>query len=282
MRFYQSTTFLFPKHYEWRILLICFAAVHVPLIACIIFQAISGHWEGLTLLVLLLATVAGASLGLLAIHAMLAPIAAATRMLQSVQSGERVTDIPTGGDDLVGRLLGGVARAANESANRIERLTFAAERDPLTGVRNRRGFLDSAKALLDDATPAAFALVDIDHFKRINDQLGHDGGDSILTAFAKSLEDGVRRSDVVGRWGGEEFVILFPNTDMATAHQVMERLRESVAAANNADYGGQPITFSCGMSTLIGFSGLASSSRAADSALYRAKAEGRNRIALAS
>ncbi|WP_260924803.1 GGDEF domain-containing protein [Novosphingobium sp. 9] len=282
MRFYQATTFLFPRHYEWRILTVCFGAVHVPLIACVAFAALSGQWHPITLLVLLLATLAGTACGLAAVHGLLSPVTKATRMLESIQAGKRVTDIPIGGRDLVGQLLHGVTTAANESAARIEKLTDAAERDPLTRIRNRRGFLGTAERLLDGERSGVFALVDIDHFKLINDQLGHDRGDDLLTAFAARLSEGVRRTDLVARWGGEEFAVVFPDTDMNEAHRVMDRLRAAIAESTALGVGSRRVTFSCGLAPLSGFSSLGEATRAADTALYRAKAGGRNRVTLAA
>lgn len=281
MYFYQATSFLFPRNFEWRVLFICFLAVHVPLIACVALQAVTGHWELTTLATLLVATLAGTALGLAAIRALLAPVAAATQMLLAVQNGERLGPVPQGGEDLVGRLLAGVSSAADESATRIESLVEAAQRDPLTGIRNRRGFIDSARELLKEGTGSALALIDIDHFKQINDRFGHEAGDDLLKALALRLEQGLRRSDIAARWGGEEFAVLLPATGMDEAHTVLERLRASVALDLQLGAPGRPVTFSCGLATLHGFDSFEEASRRADAALYRAKEEGRNRVAVA-
>lgn len=278
MRFYQATAFLFPRRYEWRLLLVCFAAVHVPLLACIAYQGVTGQWEPVTLLVLLAATLLGTLLGLAAIRALLSPIAAATQMLRAVQAGERVGMVPIGNEDLVGRLLHGVAVAANESAARIERLIEVSERDELTGLRNRRGFLDSARRQLSDGRNAVFAMVDIDRFKAINDRFGHATGDALLREVALRLEHGVRRSDVVARWGGEEFAILFPDTLLEEARVVMERLRASIALDPTLRGDEWPVTFSCGLAPVRNYTHLENATRNADSALYAAKNGGRNRV----
>ncbi|PNU05915.1 GGDEF domain-containing protein [Novosphingobium guangzhouense] len=278
MRFYQATTFLFPRSYERRILFVCFGAVHVPLIACVAFQAATGHWHLGTLLTLLVATLVGTGLGLAAIHALLAPIGQATMMLQSIQMGERVAVIPQGADDLVGRLLNGVTTAAHETAARIERLVDAAERDPLTGIRNRRGFLDSAKQVLRGRSNAVLALIDIDHFKRINDDLGHAVGDVVLKSLARRIEDHLRRSDIAARWGGEEFAVLLPDTTLDEARLVMERLRATVALDTGLGVQDRAVTFSCGLAPVRDFSLLQDATRQADEALYAAKHGGRNRV----
>jgi len=278
MRFYQATTFLFPRRYEWRILLVCFGAVHVPLLACVAYQAATGQWQPAILLILLAATLLGTLFGLVAIHALLSPITTATEMLRSIQAGERVGMVPVGNQDLVGRLLHGVAVAANESAARIERLIEASERDELTGLRNRRGFLDSARRILAADCNSVFAMVDIDRFKAINDRFGHATGDALLREVALRLEHGVRRSDVVARWGGEEFAILFPDTLLEEARVVMERLRASIALDPTLRGDEWPVTFSCGLAPIRNFAHLDQATRNADGALYAAKNGGRNRV----
>lgn len=278
MRFYKATAFLFPRHYEWRLLLVCFGAVHVPLITAVTYQAATGEWHPATLVVLLLATLAGTGMGVAAIRALLSPLVSATAMLGAIQKGERVPAVPQGGEDLVGRLLAGVATAANESAERIELLIDAAERDPLTGVRNRRGFLDTAEQLLRGQGNAVLALIDIDHFKAINDDFGHHTGDVLLRAIARRIEDHLRRSDIAARWGGEEFAVLLPDTTLDEARLVMERLRATVALDTDLGIKDRAVTFSCGLAPVRTFAQLGDATRQADAALYAAKNAGRNQV----
>ncbi|MYL97579.1 diguanylate cyclase [Novosphingobium sp. FGD1] len=278
MRFYRATAFLFPRSYERRVMFFCFAAVHVPLVACIAFQAFTGEWQVTTLLTLLLATLVGTGLGLAAIHALLAPIGEATAMLSAIQNGERIVTVPQGGDDLVGRLLRGVTTTANETAARMEQLVDAAERDLLTGIRNRRGFLDSAEQVLRSRSNAVLGIIDIDHFKLINDEFGHDAGDAILQALAQKIENHLRRSDIAARWGGEEFAVLLPRTTLEEARLVMERLRAAVALDTRLGIAGRAVTFSCGLAPVRTFAQLGDATRQADAALYSAKNAGRNRV----
>jgi len=278
MRFYQATRFLFPRSFELRLLTICFVAIHVPLIACLIAAATTGHWNGQTLWLVLGATLVGTVAGVAAIHALLSPLIAATAMLREVQEGKRVAEIPKGGDDLVGRLLRGVTQAANESADRYERLAFAAERDPLTGILNRRGFFASARKVLTGKRQAVLGLIDLDHFKAINDHLGHAAGDVLLHAFAERMVDVFRRSDISARWGGEEFAVLLPGANMEQARIVMERLRSSIARNPLPNAG---VTFSCGLAAIHHADELHDIAAQADKALYLAKHDGRDRIAIA-
>jgi len=278
MRFYKATAFLFPRSYERRVLFFCFGAVHIPLVACIVLQAVTGHWQLTTLLTLLAATLVGTGLGLAAINALLAPIGEATAMLAAIQNGERIVVVPAGGEDLVGRLLTGVTTAANETAARIEQLVDAAERDPLTGIRNRRGFLDSAEQVLRGRSNAVFAIIDIDHFKSINDQYGHDTGDQLLKSLARRIEDYLRRSDICARWGGEEFAVLLPDTTLDEARLVMERLRATVALDTGLGVEDRAVTFSCGLAPVRTFAQLGDATKQADAALYAAKNAGRNQV----
>ncbi len=278
MRFYQATRILFPRSFELRLLAICFLAVHVPLITCVVVSAITWKWQADTLVIILLATLLGTAAGVSAIHALLSPLTKATAMLRAIQNGERVEAIPVGGEDLVGRLLCGVTEAANEAAARSERLTLEAERDLLTGVHNRRGFLAAAQKVLTGDRPAVVALVDLDHFKRINDALGHAGGDVLLHAFAQRLAEVVRRSDICARWGGEEFAVLLPSANLEQAREVMERLRASLL---RHPLPGTKLTFSCGLAPVRTAQQLDEAVRHADGALYAAKHAGRDRIMVA-
>lgn len=278
MRFYNATAFMFPRRYEWRMLLICFLAVHVPLIAAITFQAVTGEWQPMTLLVLLVATLIGTGLGLAAIRGLLAPVVQATSMLRAIQAGKPVKQVPVGQDDLVGQLLKGVATAANESAARITALADAAERDPLTGIRNRRGFMETARAILSGNANAVIAIIDLDHFKLVNDKFGHATGDRLLQDIAKALEADLRRTDVTARWGGEEFVVLMPGTLLDEARLVLERLRAGIALDTGLLGDNWPVTFSCGLAPVRNFGELGDATRKADEALYKAKNGGRNRV----
>jgi diguanylate cyclase (GGDEF)-like protein len=152
-------------------------------------------------------------------------------------------------------------------------------RDPLTGLWNRR----SLDLSLDRARPGdALAIVDLDHFKQVNDRLGHAEGDRLLQAFAAHLQDSVRDRDVVGRLGGEEFVILMPSTDLVEARVALERIRAAWPQAAPV-----PVTFSAGLVNVDHVSEDVRTAgrtalRRADEALYRAKDEGRDRIAWTS
>ncbi len=164
----------------------------------------------------------------------------------------------------------------------LERLALT---DELTGVPNRRHFLQQLDIELARMRrhhhPLCLAMVDLDHFKRINDSYGHGAGDQVLQHFARSMRQRLRAVDVVGRLGGEEFAILMPETDLDEALFVLRRVSAELTGAPMRDSGlCLPYTFSGGVATLPAHGG--SDARCllanADLALYRAKADGRDRI----
>ncbi len=155
-----------------------------------------------------------------------------------------------------------------------------AERDALTGVRNRRGLERAAQRLFDaerlTGGQVALLVLDLDHFKRINDNLGHAAGDAVLQQFTRVVAEGLRGRDVVARYGGEEFCVLLPDTDQAGAHRLAERIRHRIAMASHMP---TPVTVSIGCAALPAHEGdLKRLFSLADAALYRAKREGRNRV----
>lgn len=158
--------------------------------------------------------------------------------------------------------------------------------DPLTGLHNRR-YLDShLKVVFERARqrhrPLSLAIMDIDHFKAINDTYGHLAGDRVLQDIANCLRTAVRGADLLCRYGGEEFVIIMPETEVSVASKVSERLREMIAA-RRFSFGDQhePITVTASFG-LVGYDESYKTPNdlmhAADIALYRAKTEGRNRV----
>jgi len=163
-----------------------------------------------------------------------------------------------------------------------EELQWLATRDGLTGCLNRRAFQEQLKTLYELARrydqPLSVVMFDIDHFKSINDQHGHSKGDDVLREIAKRLQASVRSSDVVCRYGGEEFSLLLPKTDTAGAISVAETVRKAVAAELLA---GLKVTASLGVSTTT-LCGATDTEHVllnqADEALYLSKHEGRNRV----
>lgn len=191
-----------------------------------------------------------------------------------------------------GRLRGRVVILVDidDSKRMLERLERLASIDELTQVSNRRRFFEHAERELAIARrsqrPVSFAMFDLDHFKQVNDSRGHAAGDKALIAVCEACHDSLRATDIVCRYGGEEFIIILPDVKPISAFQIIERARLRIAQAPIlSETGVFRITASFG---LTGYPGIESGSpeslevylRQSDQALYRAKREGRNRSIL--
>jgi diguanylate cyclase (GGDEF)-like protein len=183
------------------------------------------------------------------------------------------------------RLLEGAAREASAALDRtlsLQAAEAAATTDPLTGLPNRR-YVDEVVALLGPGRRAEDAMgvvmVDVDHFKRLNDRHGHAVGDDVLRAVARTIAAAVRDVDVPARYGGEEFVVLLRRPGRAVALEVGERIRAAVQRLDLRDLGVDRVTVSVGVAVGIGDGDRVGDLLvAADRALYRAKRNGRNRV----
>jgi diguanylate cyclase (GGDEF)-like protein len=167
------------------------------------------------------------------------------------------------------------------------RLLAAATTDPLTGLANRAAFHLRAQSELAQGRrrgePVSLMLADVDFFKRINDEFGHEAGDLVLLRLAELMRQTLREVDVLARWGGEEFLALLPSADTSQAADVAERLRQAVAAVH-IDIGGRTVqvTMSFGIAQVHAHHDLQSATQSADQALYSSKRSGRNRVSCAS
>jgi diguanylate cyclase (GGDEF)-like protein len=189
-------------------------------------------------------------------------------------------------EELMARIRAGVRivelqKALLASNQRLEEL---ARTDPLTGLPNRRAFDRELPLRFQHSRrygrPLSVVMIDIDHFKAINDQYGHPAGDAVLKKLARILHACTRDSDFVARIGGEEFVVLLPETPLLESLQFAEKIRAAVAAADFSSIGPDRVTVSIGVGN-VPHSHLDSAEAllaAADVALYRAKENGRNRV----
>jgi diguanylate cyclase (GGDEF)-like protein len=164
----------------------------------------------------------------------------------------------------------------------LQHLTTEAQTDALTGAANRRGLMQHlaevhARALKGDHGYVVL-MVDIDHFKAINDQHGHAEGDRVLKRVAQGLRDGLRSGDIVARWGGEEFCVLLPRIGLSEARALAERMTQQIAAT-----GTPRVTVSIGVADVhVQVEDPDDAIRRADAALYRAKQAGRNQVVTAA
>jgi diguanylate cyclase (GGDEF)-like protein len=176
-------------------------------------------------------------------------------------------------------------KLSNQRAQLVDALA-AVERmavsDELTRLPNRRAMLETLASSTSHARrgllPVTIAMLDLDHFKRINDMQGHAAGDAVLVGFADLARPLLREGDVLGRWGGEEFLLVLPGASPEQAQQVLYRLQ---AAVRDQLLTGRPVTFSAGVAAHRGTESVETLLCRADAALYKAKHAGRDRVALA-
>jgi two-component system cell cycle response regulator len=181
---------------------------------------------------------------------------------------------------LVAQELGGALRIASlvSEARRL------AATDALTGLMNRRAFLeamDREKSRAERHTlPVSLLMLDVDHFKKVNDTYGHDAGDAVLRGIAAVLRKIARKSDFVARWGGEEFIVALAQTAEAGGRVAAERVRRAIAEATFTLSSGETLraTASIGLAGATAAFNLEEVVARADRALYAAKARGRNRV----
>lgn len=163
-------------------------------------------------------------------------------------------------------------------------LELQTKTDPLTGAFNRLGIEEAISLGLQDwfqyHKPLSLVLIDIDHFKQVNDQHGHDIGDLVLSHLSNIVQQHTRTQDLFARWGGEEFVLVCRDTDLESARAIADKLRELIA--NQTLHKNITITASFGVATLKTNENLEQLFKAADTALYEAKTAGRNRVAIAA
>ena len=194
---------------------------------------------------------------------------------------------PVDRDELMARVRSQLRR--KRYADRLREIMQAslqmAVTDPLTGLHNRRYLESHLGGLVDAAAdgdkPLSLMILDIDHFKAVNDTYGHDAGDEVLKLFAERVKTVIRGADVLCRLGGEEFIIVMPETGLDLAERVAERVRQTVGAADFPIDQGRlniPVTVSIGLADRRNGREADGLMKRADRALYRSKAQGRNRV----
>ncbi|EAR60477.1 GGDEF domain-containing protein [Neptuniibacter caesariensis] len=173
-----------------------------------------------------------------------------------------------------------IRQIMNSREQAIEKISYFANYDPLTDLFNRRHFFDQFNLAIREAeesnTPLSLCVCDLDHFKEVNDTLGHQAGDNILTTFAEILRKNIRENDFVGRFGGDEFVICFPDATSDQAAEIVERIRTRFAEYNalklsvTSTFGIAELSHAANTDDLL--------LEKADKALYKAKENGRNQV----
>jgi diguanylate cyclase (GGDEF)-like protein len=183
----------------------------------------------------------------------------------------------------MGKLRARLKQQKEELATAVGTIRTLATIDELTSLANRRYMNEVLNAeerrRVGAEQPICIALLDLDFFKRVNDQFGHDGGDSVLRAFAAAARAELRAADVLARWGGEEFLLLLPDTDLAHANGVLARMAERVRATRLPDLSAElEITFSGGVAERRTGEPFCDTISRADKAMYVAKSSGRDTV----
>jgi diguanylate cyclase (GGDEF)-like protein len=216
------------------------------------------------------------------------PLSRLERAVARISAGDYSANIPIASSDELGRLAASVNRMRGKIADTVHAMEIQANTDPHTGLFNFRFLIEhmrreAASAARHD-TPLSVLMLDIDHFKSVNDRHGHIGGDCALAAVATTIANSIRTADIAARYGGEEFAIVMPHTDHVQALVVAEKIRVAIAA--------QPVDLSdgnsCGITVSIGAASYPQHGATpdtlielADGALYEAKEGGRNRVCAA-
>lgn len=261
----------FRNRFVARIFLTSFVGVHVPLLcggAYVLMQAQAIDWRLLTIMTA--ATLAGTIGTILFLRRELRPVVDITRSLHEFAEKRVRRPIAHRSFDEIGQLADAAQWAIDTVDCLLRKLEHEARTDYLTGLPNRRAFLRE----VSDRNPAMLALIDIDHFKSINDTFGHDMGDETLCEVADILTECFAPADIISRWGGEEFIVFFDSATMDAAREALETARQAVAATEIIE--DTTVTFSAGLVAMTG--DIDADVAVADKLLYQAKSEGRDRI----
>jgi diguanylate cyclase (GGDEF)-like protein len=201
---------------------------------------------------------------------------------------KQIAAIKRGGDDFLTKPIRPehlIASITNR-AERTRSMRYLMERDSLTGLLNHSNLKEqlNREVMRSKRTGSeiCFAMIDVDHFKKVNDTYGHLTGDRVLRGLARLLQERLRATDIIGRYGGEEFAVILLNTDLENAEQIVNEIRDKFSKLTQRVNGSEfHVTFSCGIASFPDYDTTDSLNEAADNALYEAKEKGRNRTILA-
>jgi diguanylate cyclase (GGDEF)-like protein len=198
---------------------------------------------------------------------------------------QKFSAMSVGGDDFITKPVEPehLISSVRIRAERMRMLRSFMDRDSLTGLLNHSKTKEQLDISIDRArrmnTSVTFAMIDLDHFKRVNDTYGHYVGDMVIVALARLLQQRLRKTDIIGRYGGEEFAVILNSTTPEQARMILDEIRVSFSQIRHrAGEDEFRATFSCGIATYPDYKDVTELIKAADEALYSAKNQGRNRI----
>jgi diguanylate cyclase (GGDEF)-like protein len=267
-----------------KIFSICFVSTHVPLLALVVYLVTGFRSEATPVLILVLgATLIGTAFCLACVWAFIRPLHQIAGVVETYRSTGVVKSVRSKRKDEVGIVTNGISILIKELDATLAQLRRQATTDVLTGLGNRRwlkdiGALEIARAARE-RTPISVVVFDLDHFKSINDQFGHDVGDQVLVMAGATIQHNLRPYDIAARIGGEEFCLVLPRTDIDAAVNIANRLRMQFESKAVGPLTAKRVTASFGVYRGDPASEtLKSMLTAADRELYAAKNGGRNMV----
>ncbi|MDM9647258.1 GGDEF domain-containing protein [Rhizobium sp. S163] len=267
-----------------KIFSICFVSTHVPLLALVVYLVTGFRSEAMPVLILVLgATLIGTAFCLACVWAFIRPLHQIAGVVETYRSTGVVKSVRSKRKDEVGIVTNGISILIKELDATLAQLRRQATTDVLTGLGNRRwlkdiGALEIARAARE-RTPISVVVFDLDHFKSINDQFGHDVGDQVLVMAGATIQHNLRPYDIAARIGGEEFCLVLPRTDIDAAVNIANRLRMQFESKSVGPLPAKRVTASFGVYRGDPASEtLKSMLTAADRELYAAKNGGRNMV----
>jgi diguanylate cyclase (GGDEF)-like protein len=275
-----------PKNFAVKIFMYSFIGTQLPMFLLLLYVVLNVEMNAeilATVSIVLITALLGSASTMMALLAYNEPVNAVRKALQNFTLQDTVPDLPQGSNDEIGELMNNTQGALKKLHNMLHNMHDMSIRDELTGLYNRRFFTQQADLLLIRAAryeeAIALIYIDVDHFKDINDKFSHQVGDHALRQLGAILADSARGSDLTARIGGDEFVIVFPNTTVAKATVLGERLRQNLNAHDwSALLPEQNVTVSMGVAQAVAGDTLEQLLERADQNLHKAKTGGRDQI----
>ncbi|HEY0963907.1 MAG TPA: diguanylate cyclase [Pseudomonadales bacterium] len=276
-----------PRNFAVRIFMFSFVGTQLPLFALLLYILVNVELTAevlTTFSIVLVAALLGSVSTVIALLAYSEPVGVLSRAMQNYSTDDYEPNLPENYNDEIGELMANTQGALKKLHSMIHSMHELSIRDELTGLYNRRFFVEQAEQLLSRAhrygEPLTLIFIDMDNFKQVNDRFSHAVGDQTLRKVAELMSDTARGSDLTARIGGDEFVIVFPNTPIGRAKHLCERLRLTL---ENYDWapllGGRMVpTMSIGVAEAQKDDTVEMLIDRADANLHKAKLDGRNQV----